>query len=238
VIPNSLSDIAYQNWCYFKQLEGSKHIATFSSQLNLLEIIQDYEIKKALDWGAGIGTISNLLKKSKDCYVTAYELNKWCRDQFKGNLALIKEIGLTDEFPSISDFDLIVIDDDINRKQIRLLLKSKNIKIIFIEGWRNKTVGHVSLGLLLRGKSAQFKRCASRLQEFDLYGKNGNRIEKSGSYFIISTEKYPVVLTLNSWVKRIKNTNEFKELFKEIYFWISRSLAVRSRIRTFFKKTD
>lgn len=238
MIPNSLSDIAYQNWCHFKQLEGSKHIATFSSQLNLLEIIQDYEINKALDWGAGIGTISNLLKESKDCDITAYELNKWCRDQFKSNLALIKEIELKDEFPLISDFDLIVIDDDINRKQIRLLLKSKNIKVIFIEGWRNKTVGHVSFGLLSRGKSAQFKRCTSRLQEFDLHGKNGNRIEKSGSYFIVSAEKYLVVLALNSWVKRIKNTNEFKELFKELYFWISRSLAVRSKIRMLCKKTD
>ena len=50
--PSSLSYIAQQNFNHFKQLEGSKHIATFSSQLNLLEVILKFDIKNALDWGA------------------------------------------------------------------------------------------------------------------------------------------------------------------------------------------
>jgi len=229
--PYSLSDVAQQNFNHFKQLEGSKHIATFSSQLNLLEVILKHDIKNALDWGAGIGTITNLLILSKDCNVTAYELNEWCRDQFKKNLKLIERIELSNQFPLDSKYDLIVIDDDISRRQIRQLLSGGKTKVIFIEGWRNKTVGHVSLALLLNSFPAQFKRCASRLEEFDLYSKKGTRIEKSGSYFIVCAEKKQIWLSLSSWMKRLKKTNEFKEILKELYFWISRTLAVRSRIK-------
>lgn len=118
-MPYSLSDIAQQNYNHFKQLEGSEHIATFSSQLNLLEVIEKHDIKSALDWGAGIGTITNLLMVSTDCYVTAYELNEWCRDQLKKNLTLTKRIELSDKFPLLAQYDLIVIDDDISRKQIK-----------------------------------------------------------------------------------------------------------------------
>jgi hypothetical protein len=229
--PSSLSYIAQQNFNHFKQLEGSKHIATFSSQLNLLEVILKFDIKNALDWGAGIGTITKLLILSKDCDVTAYESNAWCRDQFKKNLELNERIELSNKFPLDPKYDLIVIDDDISRKQIRQLLKEGKTKVIFIEGWRNKTVGHVSLALLLNRFPAQFKRCASRLEEFDLYSKKGTRIEKSGSYFIVFAEKKHIWLSLLSWVKRLKKTNEFRELFKELYFWVSRVLAVRSRIK-------
>ena len=230
-MPYSLSDIAQQNYNHFKQLEGSKHIATFSSQLNLLEVIEKYDIKNALDWGAGIGTITNLLMISTDCYITAYELNEWCRDQFKKNLTLTKRIELSNKFPLLAQYDLIVIDDDISRKQIKKLVRGRKTKIIFIEGWRNKTVGHVSLALLLSSSSAQFKRSASRLEEFDLYSKKGTRIEKSGSYFIVCAEKRQIWLALLSWINRLEKTNEFKELLKELYFWISRTLAVRSRIK-------
>jgi hypothetical protein len=226
----SLQKIAHDNYIYFKQLEGSNHIATFSSQLNLLETIKNYEIKKALDWGAGIGTISNLLSKNKDCQVIAYELNSWCRNQFTRNLVGKNSITLTNELPLDSDFDLIVIDDDITRRQISKLLRSRRLKVVFVEGWRNKTVGNLSFGLLLKGKSSQFKRCASRLLEFDLQGKNGTRVEKSGSYFIISAEKNSFPLALISWINRLNKTNEFEEFLKEIYYWIARTLAVRSRI--------
>lgn len=232
----SLHKIAYENYIHFSKLEGSDHIATFSSQLNLLEAINGLEIKKALDWGAGIGTISNLLAKNKDCLITAYELNIWCQNQFTRNLEQKKLFKLTGEFPLDFDYDLIVIDDDINRGQIIKLLNNRTLKVVFVEGWRNKTVGHISFGLLLRGKTAQFKRCSSRLLEFDLHGKNGTRVEKAGAYFIIGVEKKSFLLALNSWLNRLQATSEFKEFFKEIYFWIGRKIAVRSRLGKMLKR--
>ena len=227
-----LSEFCKSNVSRFESLEGSEHIATFSSQLNLASIIVDAEARNVLDFGTGIGTLVPLILQFSKAKIYAVEKNAWCQSKFKENMSDVSfaeksRIELFSQIPSI-DFDLVIIDDDISRREIHKLLRGKDLSFIFVEGWRNRTIGHISKRLPLFGFSAEFVRGKSRLSEFELKDSLGRDIEKAGSWFLLS-RKTPLE-NLLSWINRINETDEIKELLKEFYFWLRRKLSIKSRL--------
>ena len=234
-VPNLVA----KNFDTFAQLEGSQHIATFSSQINLAECLVNFEFKQILDYGSGIGTLVPILLKLTDGKICAVEKNKWCREQFNSNLRTlegknIQRINLVSEI-DFKPFDAVIIDDEISRKDIGGLLKNTNLKFIFIEGYRNKTVGQISKRLPFFGFSGKFIRCKSRLQEHQRTDKARRIEEKAGAYFILS--RCHKVGNFKSWLKRINATREIQEVGKELYFWLRRTLSIRKRLIN-LKKID
>lgn len=227
-----LSEFCKSNVSRFQSLEGSEHIATFSSQLNLASIIVDAKCKNVLDFGTGIGTLVPLILQFSEAKIYAVEKNAWCQSKFKENMSDVSfseksRIELHSQIP-FQDFDLVIIDDDISRREIHKLLRSKDLSFIFVEGWRNRTIGHISKRLPLFGFSAEFARGKSRLSEFGLKDLLGREMEKAGSWFLLSRKK--PLENLLSWINRINETDEIKELLKEFYFWLRRKLSIRSRL--------
>jgi hypothetical protein len=235
---NKVLQLALSNYNKFVQLEGSDHIATISSQINLIELLIKFPPKLVLDWGSGIGTLSKLLLEVSNSKVVSFERNQWCRDQYLLNLGGNPRLELVSVEPIKYTFDTIIIDDDISLKQIKHLLENKLLGIIFIEGWRNRTVAHFSIQLLLNGRSAKFYRCDSRLEDYNLLSKHGTKIEKSGSYFLIENHKTRIN-SIYSWVLRMGKTKEFREVCKAFYFWLGKTVNPARRISgilSYFKK--
>jgi hypothetical protein len=220
---DELVKLVSKNYMQFYMKTGSDHIATRSSQLNLLRLLYEYNPERILDWGAGIGTTTSLcLMFESSCKIDAFERDSWCIQQFRINVPNFR--GQILQQLTNSNYDFLIIDDEISRREINKLLRFKKTKIIFVEGWRNRTVGHLSKRLLKHGFAAEYIRSNSQLH---LFGEND--WEKSGSWFVLDYRGFhPKVLT--SWVKRLPKTREDKEVFKEFYFWIGRNIRISSRV--------
>jgi SAM-dependent methyltransferase len=231
----SVKQVKYvsKNFENFRNKEGSQHIATFSSQLNFLEKFCHFEFRHVLDYGSGIGTFVPLILEFSKAKITSVERNEWCQNEFRTNIyrsfeAAESRVFLRDSIP-FEDFDVIIIDDEISRAELRLLLSSSHLGMIFVEGWRNKTVGQISRRLMLYGYEANFSRGDSRLEEFSRRGKALRTHEKGGSTFIL--RKGSRFSNLKSWLLRVRETKEFMELFKALYFFSRRKISVRSRLK-------
>ena len=97
-----------------------------------------------MDFGAGIGTLSNLVIKNTSTNLTAIESNQFCVEQFLKHILPNKRVNLLSEIPRHSRFDLVIIDSVIQTRDIfRLFGESKYI-IVFIEGRRSSTVARLS----------------------------------------------------------------------------------------------
>jgi hypothetical protein len=238
--PNELASFVADNFENFRAKEGSQHIATFSSQLNFLEKFCNLKSCSVLDFGSGIGTFIPIILNFSRASIVAVEKNEWCRKQFEKNVFegrdnLQNRIRLAESIPS-DLFDVVIIDDDICRKELSKMLCSKGLKFIFIEGWRNKTVGQISRRLTLYGYSASFFRGESRLKEFNRLGKSNRIEEKAGSGFILKRSGF--WSNLKSWFCRLRETGELKEWVKQFYFWLGRSVRFRSRIEMLTRKKN
>lgn len=217
---------AFENFKFFESQPGSDHIATFSSQLNLLDLLTEIRCKSILDFGSGIGTLTKLVQVLNVENVVSYERSEWCKIQALDNLQPFIPNYVTDlaQLPMI---EAVCIDDQISRKQIRQLLRQPNLKVIFIEGWRNKTASQISHRLVLHGYSASFYRGKSRWNASWPFSLELNQGEKAGCWFIL--ERQNRVLATLSWLRRVKSTGEIQEVCKEFFFWLSRNIKLRSR---------
>jgi hypothetical protein len=196
------------NYENFSGLQGSQHIASRSSQLNLAEALEQLKPKMLLDWGSGIGTLVPIYIRLTEAKIVAFERNVWCRDRFLENIGITSRIELTESLPLGVTFDFITIDDEISLKEIFQLLTRPNDQVtIFIEGWRNSTLAKFSFALLLLRRSGEAERFRSRLHEFE----SSNKLEKSGS--IIKSYKSNLLSSIQSWFKRTPVTKELNELF-------------------------
>ena len=197
----------------FKSYKGSEHIATISSMMNLLEIIQTKSFREVLDFGAGIGTISALVLDNTTANITAVEKNAYCANEFKKHLLPNKRINLCSSLPE-KLFDLCIIDDSISVREIIGIFSASGDKVvIFIEGRRGISVAIFSL-------LSMFHRYSGKYFE----GKSGwnpqdkNSREKAGSYFIFTKSSLPN--SVKSWLKRIERTDERINLK---YFFLKKS---------------
>lgn len=227
----SFIDVNYQ---HFSSLSGSQHIASRSSALNLLELLRIFRPTCVLDWGSGIGTLIPLYDVVNTSTIVAVEKDEWCRSQFIKNTQMFSNIFLRDDLTYEFTYDFVVIDDSINLKTI-LRLISRNLfpQVVFIEGWRNRTIAKISFVILLRGMSADFARGNDRSLEF----RQGER-EKSGAYFVLSNEN--LYSSISSWTRRCLKTHEIREfrnfLMKNLgLFRVLSFLKLGAKLRSIFK---
>jgi hypothetical protein len=227
-------EIVDLNFKKFQSLPGSQHIASRSSQLNLLEISKKLAPEKILDYGAGIGTLTQLMLDATKAKVCAVEKNDWCKNQFALNIDDSDRVEFCQSIPYLNDFDLIIIDDEIKFKDIYLLIKNTNGNFsVFIEGWRNLTVAKFSFALLILAKCANYKRGVSRLDEWN----DIDSLEKSGSNFFATPTSFPSAA--KSWLKRLSLTNELSEyrywIFRKTFvFNLLKFLDIQNRLRKLF----
>lgn len=218
--------VVQENFRNFIEKDGSKHIATLSSQINLYRLLKSYEPNLILDWGGGIGTLTKLcLEVVEKANIDVFERNEWCIGEFNKNIpnfrgSILKELNS-------ANYDFVIIDDDISRAQIHKILSFPGLKVIFVEGWRNRTVGHISKRAVLHGFSAKFFRSKSQLF---LFGR-ADEWEKSGSWFVMEHKGIHLDV-LMSWISRWRSTREGKEVIKEFYYWIGRMMRPASRIKS------
>lgn len=225
----NLTQIALENYKFFESKPGSDHIATFSSQLNLLDLLAEIKCDSVLDYGSGIGTLTKLVHVLGIKKIYNYERSEWCKFQAQANLRPFLPVYIS-ELSLLPQVEAILIDDEISRKQISQLLRLPRIKVIFIEGWRNKTASQISHRLPFHGYSAKFVRGNTRIDPERKSSSKHQPDEKAGCWFIL--EKQSKILAGLSWLARIRNTGEFKELIKEFYFWFARTIRLRSRWRS------
>jgi hypothetical protein len=197
----------------FKSYKGSEHIATISSMMNLLEIIQTKLFREVLDFGAGIGTISALVLGNTTANITAVEKNAYCANEFKKHLLPNRRINLCSSLPK-KLFDLCIIDDSISVREIMGIFSASGDKVvIFIEGRRGISVAILSLLSMFHRYSGEY-----------FEGKSGwnpqykNLHEKAGSYFIFTKSSLPN--SVKSWLKRLERTDERNNLK---YFLLKKS---------------
>jgi ribosomal protein L11 methylase PrmA len=114
------------NYDNFKKIEGSEHIATFSSQLNFVEQLVRLKPETVLDYGTGIGTFIPIILNNSNASIYAVEKNDWCRNKFtkiifNDNSTSASRVILLDALP-ILEFDIVIIDDEIPRSEIHKIL--------------------------------------------------------------------------------------------------------------------
>lgn len=223
-----------ENFSIFQSREGSGAIASRGSQLNLIELLIEHSPKKVLDWGAGIGTLIPLYQHVGVKQIVAFERNAWCREQFIKNVVNFDNGILVSSLPRDIVFDFVTIDDEIESQYLARIIGSKTYpQIIFVEGWRNRTIVRVSYLLLRRGLVAEFVRCKDRSSELGLAER-----EKSGSFFVL--RKGSRFESLNSWIGRRNATFESREirnffLRKLHLFELMAQLKLGSAVRKVFR---
>jgi hypothetical protein len=197
----------------FKSYEGSDHIATISSMMNLLDVIQTKLFREVLDFGAGIGTISALVLGNTTANITAVEKNAYCANEFKKHLLPNKRINLCSSLPK-KLFDLCIIDDSISVREIMGIFDTSGDEVvIFIEGRRGISVAILSLLSMFHRYSGKYFEAKSGWNPQDK-----NLYEKAGSYFIFTKSSLPN--SVKSWFKRIERTDERNNLK---YFFLKKS---------------
>lgn len=142
---NKFSNSQYREFCAF---EGSEHIASEFALRNILQLIKKLKIKKVLEIGVGIGTISGSIIKfcqeeNLNIKVAGTEANEFCLKQIPINLNesffQLKLFADLSEIPDHESFDLIIVDgSEMNLEKVHDLIDSNGI--ILIEGDRSNQV--------------------------------------------------------------------------------------------------
>lgn len=233
---SELAGIVHEVYHSFKNKDGSQHIATFSSLFTLAELLDEFQPENFCDFGAGIGTLSSLAACLNVLEINAVERNSWCQSQMSTNVnPTYYKMFSNLESINLNSCVFIAIDDDINRSELWKIVSSKRMRIIFIEGWRNKTVAQLSRRLFFRKKRASFRRSSSK-EEFLKYlecGACNLQVpgEKAGSYFLLGAGDANSYF--GSWISRMKETREWNEFLKAIFFFFGRKIAPRQRVKNF-----
>jgi hypothetical protein len=120
----------------FAARPGSEHIASRISLAYLSSILRQHDCKLALEFGAGIGTLTYLLLQ-KGLRVVALERNAFCLDQLKRNIPAewhSRMTLITDRDDIDGVFDLVIIDGKLPRGNTYRFLRPGTI--CFAEGCR------------------------------------------------------------------------------------------------------
>jgi len=206
--------VAKENYEKFCNLPGSLHIATIGSQFNLLNLIDQYKPKSLLDFGAGIGTMSNLVLNYDHISLIIVEKNEFCETQLKINLP-IDHVLIHKKIPKCR-FDFVIIDDTIKFTEIFRILNFAGDKlVVFIEGRRSSTISKLSLCAMLFSFNGSYNHPNndSILVKFQFN-------EKSGSWFILN--RGSVFKAILSYSKKFGQTNQIREF----YFFLLKKFKV------------
>jgi hypothetical protein len=203
----SAKSIVQSNFDRFKSYEGSDHIATRSSQINMLTLLESIKPREILEFGAGIGTLTALALENSEANITAVEKNKWCLEQFAVHNLPNNRIMLTQSMPMSNHYDFYIIDDAISINEVCKIFDGKKKSfIVFIEGKRSSTVAKLSFYSIFYKYSSVYIKFPSRL---DLFEESSS--EKGGSYFHFF--KSPLMGVIFSYFRRFKKTKELQHFY-------------------------
>ncbi|WP_418636170.1 hypothetical protein [Winogradskyella sp.] len=139
--------IAVEGYKKFSNIDGNQYIAGDYALEIILRIITDFKIKKVLEVGLGIGSISDtILKHSKENNVSisyfGTEENDFCLKALPQNVVDYNRIALhktISDIPKTEKFNFIIIDgSDDALNNVKELLNSN--AIMFIEGGRQSQI--------------------------------------------------------------------------------------------------
>ena len=176
----NLQDFSHHQYIKYSKAEGSEFIASEFALLKILELIRIYNLKRILEIGVGIGTISGSILKYAELSSSAVnyvgtENNDFCLAELPWNLEkLYDKISIYPEFskiPKDQKFDLIIVDG----KEAFLKGVSSSCSenaIVVIEGDRNDQVEVIKSIF----PNSRFAPMVSIL-------KNGNYSKKNSSEF-------------------------------------------------------
>lgn len=149
----------------FHPLPGSRHIASRYALAHLAAVLRQNEIKYAVEFGAGIGTITYLLLTYPEPTrtVVSTEPNAFCLEQLERNLPADLRARLTvisDGALPRGDFDLAVIDGKVATAEYATILRPG--LICFVEGGRLPQRGNVRRIVAENGLRCDLKHHADR----------------------------------------------------------------------------
>jgi len=127
---------------FFCEAEGSQHIASEYAIEKLDRLVQEFRVKRILEVGLGIGSISGVVlavNRRINLDYSGTEANDFCLKALPENLKedynRLQIYSDLTEIPAIKKFDLIIIDGKDHKLQIIKDLISEN-GILAIEGDR------------------------------------------------------------------------------------------------------
>lgn len=156
----------------FARKSGAQHIATEFALAHLSALVRTANPTKVLEFGAGIGTISQLLLNHPNTigHLTATESNGFCIDalteefcgRFSGRFDLVTDPKCLDL--KQRTFDLVVIDGLLEPEQFDAL---KEGSFCFVEGSRKSTRKTISQELQRRNLTITFVNYNRGVRYFD-----------------------------------------------------------------------
>jgi len=131
----------------FASQVGAYAIATPVNIEAVIEYCKSSNLRRVLELGGGIGTLTYTVLSESEANVEVYEDNPYCREQLVKNIGQwrdrVKVIASYDVLPSAVFYDLVIIDgpdcDDLlerDRKTRNVLSSLRDIDCFFIEGSR------------------------------------------------------------------------------------------------------
>lgn len=140
-----LKKISTETYRIFSHLEGNQHIASEFAIYHILKSVKRHKLKKILEVGLGIGSISYAVlqyfeNKNSAIEYSGTEENEFCKNALISNLDChYKKIILYNDLKQINNvekFDFIIIDGGNTELEKLSKICSKNA-VLFVEGDRN-----------------------------------------------------------------------------------------------------
>lgn len=154
--------LAREVWDRFSELEGAQHIASEFALAHLACVLRSRRPKRALELGAGIGTITSMILaySGLDAEVVTTEANEFCLRQLDRNIDTelkprLRIIDSADDLAGVeTSFDLIVLDGHFGVEKVNRFLDAGTV--CFVEGARQGTRDKLNAELGKRGLACEF----------------------------------------------------------------------------------
>lgn len=171
----SESDWSFAKLVYdeFSQKPGAQHIASEFALAHLSAVVNKVKPASVLEFGAGIGTITNFLLKHpvNIGHVTTTENNPFCLEQFAANISeeysgrydLIVDEGTL--VPGQTSYDLVIVDVMLGRPSYAYLDRGTTC---FVEGTRSVNRREIDDELAARGLRCDFVNYNRGVKYFSL----------------------------------------------------------------------
>jgi len=131
----------------FASQAGAHAIATPINIEAIIDYCQSTKLRRVLEIGGGIGTLTFTVLSYSDAIIEVYEDSSYCRKKLRANLVDWRDrfqvIDSYDHYPSASEYDLVIVDgpdcnslEERDRKTSQVLSPLRSVGCFFIEGSR------------------------------------------------------------------------------------------------------
>jgi hypothetical protein len=144
----------------FTSMPLSQGIATLPSLVVLDHILTTYEIRKVLEFGRGLGTLTKFMGSNFDVEIYSLETNDYCITKSRENLIGVEyqDFRSIREIPDsvLESIDLVVIDGPISKSDFKLVIRSTRKRIYFFENHQLISKIRIILALFLKGRTCRY----------------------------------------------------------------------------------